>query len=272
MNALPRISLSVLLTLCCSVAGVAVAQDASKKGGPDLSNFPGEVMEDVLIPVPSEIFTVLEKLGDPDWKKEITAGVKAKFSERTDVALLLGTVVADGFLAVQAEDSKTVEQIGRDVLDLSKALGVKDSVLPHCNAIQEAAKAKDWDAVRKELDATQRTVRMTMEKMKDKSLAECVSVGGWLRGTQVVTSVINEGYTADKAELLNQPELVDYFRRSMAKAIAHLPKTEKLKQISKGLAEIHELMKGSGESVSKETVASIHKITGTLVSLMTSKS
>jgi hypothetical protein len=265
------------LAVACSLPAWCCAQDspsAAKEGSGelDLSKFPGQVMEDVIVPVPSEIFSVLEKLGDPDWKKEISTEVKAKFSERMDVALLLGTVVADGFLAVQAQDSKTVEAVGREVLDLAKALGVKDAVLPHCNAIQDAARANDWEKVRKELDATQRTVRQTMEKMKDNALAECVSVGGWLRGTQVVTSIINAGYTAEKAELLNQPELTDYFRDSMEEAITHLPQPEKLKLISSGLAQIHDLMiKGNG-TMSQEAVATINRITSALVLRMTSKS
>ena len=272
-----KISLCLSLALQLATGGMAAAQDqpsASKEGSGelDLSKFPGQVMEDVIVPVPSEIFSVLEKLGDPDWKKEINTEARAKFTERTDVALLLGTMVADGFLAVQAQDSKTVETIGRDVLDLSKALGVKDAVLPHCNAIQEGAKANDWDKVRKELDATQKTVRSSMEKMKDNALAECVSVGGWLRGTQVVTSVINLSYTADKAELLNQPDLTDYFRDSMEEAITKLPQPDKLKLISSGLAQIHDLMlKGNG-TMTQESVATIHRITSDLVLRITSKS
>lgn len=279
MRPFPLFPLTSIATILigCLLAHSSFGQESKPagkngSGGVDLSKFPGEVMEDVIIPVPSEIFGVLEKLGDPDWRKEINTKPSAKFSERIDVALLLGSVVADGFLAVQAQDAKTVEDIGRQVLDLSKALGLQESVLPHCNTIQEAAKDKEWDTVRKEFDATQRTVRLTMEKMKDKALAECVSVGGWLRGTMVITSVINSRYTEDKAELLNQPELVDYFRGTMAKSIARLPKPEKLKLIVKGLDQIHTLM-GNGETpLTKEEVAAIHRITSDLVLMMTTKS
>lgn len=277
-----RIPNTQSLTLCLVLAfhaGTAcriVAQDkpsAVKEGSGelDLTKFPGQVMEDVIVPVPSEIFAVLEKLGTPDWKKEISQEAPAKFSDRTDVALLLGTLVADGFLAVQAQDSKTVENIGKDVLDLAKVLGIKESVLSHCNAIQEGAKTNNWDNVRKELDATQKTVRTTMEKMKDNSLAECVSVGGWLRGTQVVTSIIKASYSADKAELLNQPDLTDYFRDNMEEAITKLPVPDKLKLISSGLAQIHDLMlKGNG-TMDLEAVATVNRITAELVLRITTK-
>ncbi len=249
----------------------APATNKKGTGDVDLSKFPGEVMEDVVIPVPSEIFSVLEKLGDPDWKREISVRVTPKFSDRIDIALLLGTVVADGFLAVQAQDSKTVETIGRKVLELSKALGLQDAVLPHCNTILDSAKDKQWETVRREFDATQHTVRLTMESMKDKALAECVSVGGWLAGTQVITSVITKHYTADKAELLNQPHLVEYFRASMKKAIAHLPNSDKLKLVSTGLKHIQDVMGDGSATLDKESVEAIHRITSELVATIISK-
>jgi len=148
----------------------------------DLSKFPGQVIDEVIVPVPSEIFTVLDKLGDPDWKAEVGITAKPAFSERTDVALLLGATVADGFIAVQAEDKKSVQDVGKNVLSLAGSLGVKDDVIRHCQAIEDAANATKWDVVRQELDATQATVRSKMVQMQDGALAECISVGGWLRG------------------------------------------------------------------------------------------
>lgn len=260
--------------VCLSALLPLKAQDkpsAAKEGSGelDLSAFPGQVMDDVIIPIPSEIFTVLDKLGDPDWKREIITENPPKFTDRTDIALLFGTVVADGFIAVQAEDAKSVENIGREVLDLAKALGVKDAVLPHCNAIQDASKKNDWEVVRRELDATQRTVREQMEKMKDASLAECVSVGGWLRGTMVVTNIISHKFTAEGAELLNQAELTDYFRDNIEEAITKLPKPDKLKLISSGLAQIHDIMLRGGEALDEEGVATIQRITSELVNRIT---
>jgi hypothetical protein len=276
LRSLPTSLCLLVLPLTFFLTSVAFSEEAKKpaakeSGDLDLSQFPGQVMEDVLIPVPSEIFGVLDKLGNPDWKKEIRTGLKVTFSDRAEIALLLGSVVADGFIAVQAQDPKAVQAIGSDVLSLSKALGVKEAVLPHCNSIAEAAQAKDWETVRRELDATQRTVRQTMDKMKDNALAECVSVGGWLRGTQVVTTIIKDSYSADKAELLNQPELVDYFRKSMTKASGQLKKTEKLKLILAGLGQIQAIMGKGDTTLSAEGVAQVHRITGDLVQHITSK-
>jgi hypothetical protein len=268
--------LAAAFTLAALAGPFSAAQDQPSKakegsGELDLTKFPGQVVDDVVVPVPSEIFGVLDKLGDPDWKKEVNVTPRPNFTERSDVALLLGAVVADGFIAVQAEDEKSVEQIGREVLDLSKALGVRDAVLSHCNAIQEAAKVNNWDVVRKELDATQKTVRDRMEKMKDGALAECVSVGGWLRGTQVVTSIIRKSFSAERAELLNQPELAVYFRDNVEEVITKVTKPEKLKLISSGLAQIHDLMVKGGDAITEESVGTIQRICNELVSRINTK-
>lgn len=266
----------ISVLLCLLSISFAPAQDrpsAVKEGAGelDLTKFPGQVVDDVIVPVPSEIFGVLDKLGDPDWKKEMNGDMRVAFTERSDIALLMGMVVAEGFVAVQAEDAKAVENVGRDVLNLAKGLGVEKSVIPHCNAIQEGATSKNWEQVRNELDATQRTVREQMEKMKDGALAECISVGGWLRGTQVVTNIVSKRFTPEQAELLNQPDLTEYFRDTMEEAITKLAKPEKLKLVSSGLAQIHDLMTKSGPNLSQESVETIQRITSELVNRITAK-
>lgn len=237
----------------------------------DLSRFPGQVIDEVIVPVPSEIFSVLDKLGDPDWKSFVGKGKRPNFSERTDVALLLGSTVADGFVAVQAQDKQAVRDVGRDVLSLATTLGVRDDVLRHYQAIQDAADASDWDQVRQQLDATQVTVRAKMQQMQDGALAECVSVGGWLRGTEVVTAVIGKNWTRERAELLYQPDLADYFNDSLEEMMTKVSKGTKLKEIADGLARLKELMDGGGEIISARAVNEMHALSADLVRKITSK-
>ena len=55
-----------------------------------------------------------------------------------------------------------------------------------------------------------------MNEVHDEKLSQLVSLGGWLRGTQVLTSVVDRHFSADGAELLHQPDLLDYFQRKLA--------------------------------------------------------
>lgn len=230
----------------------------------DPAKFPGYVVDDVVVPVPSEIFSVLDKLGEPNWRQELRGVKTAETSERPRLSLIFGIVVAEGFVAVQAQDKQAVEDIGRKVIDLSHGLGIHSSVLPHAQAILDAANKNQWSSIRKELDSTQRTVRTTMEKMKDTELSQCVSLGGWLRGTAAVTSVVGKNFSADRAELLYQPDLVRHFRGQISK-MTSTKKHPAVKAVDSGLKEILELMEKSSEGFKVETVARIGTICNDLL-------
>src|SRR5438445_11250120 len=81
-------------------------------------------VEDVVVPLPNEIFGALNKLGSVNWKQHVRSDKGPNFTERPRIALLLGTVIADGFIAVQAEDAPAVKDIGQRSLALGKGLGV----------------------------------------------------------------------------------------------------------------------------------------------------
>ncbi|MEM6280458.1 MAG: hypothetical protein AAF733_13330, partial [Verrucomicrobiota bacterium] len=138
----------------------------------DLSNFPGEIVEKVVVPIPAEIFSVLDKLEEPEWKSAIDLPEENETTtDRTMLALTFGSVVGEGFIAVQAESAEDIEKIGRRVLSLAESLGLSSAVQPHSLSIIEAATNRNWEAVREELDATQQTVRNTMEKLRDEELS-----------------------------------------------------------------------------------------------------
>jgi hypothetical protein len=258
-------------------AAPSIAADDNKvvpdkgAGELDLSQFPGQVVEEVIVPVPSEVFSALDRLGNQDWKAELKHAARATFTERTDVALLLGATVADGFLAVQAEDRKTVEDVGRDVLALATALGVREDVLRHCQAIDEAAKGAQWDTVRTELDATQATVKDKMNSLRDEAIAECISVGGWLRGTEVITGVICKSFSAERAELLYQPDLADYFNDAMEEMLVKAKNPARLKALADGLAQLREIMQSGDENLTEKSVKEMHRISAELVKSITTK-
>ncbi len=249
------------------IAGLSIGHSAGVEKF-DAGKFPGFVVDEVVVPVPSEIFSVLDKLGDPNWKEELRKVKVPETSDRIELSLAFGTVVAEGFVAVQAQDKQAVEEIGRDVITLSKSLGLSSSVIPHAQSILDAAKKNDWKAIRKELDQTQATVRATMERMRDGDLAQCVSLAGWLRGTASVTSVVSKAYTEDRAELLNQPMLVEHFSKSISgmskKAREHVIVTA----LAKGLITIHKQMDTPDGNISQEHINAIKTVCEDLLKLI----
>jgi hypothetical protein len=216
-------------------------------------------VEDVVVPLPNEIFGALSKLGTVNWKEHVRNDKGPNFTERPRIALLLGTVIADGFIAVQAEDAPAVKEIGQRVLALAKGVGVGNSITPHAKAIIDAADKRKWENVRQELDRTQNSVQQAMNEVHDEKLSQLVSLGGWLRGTEVLTSVVKEHFSADGAELLHQPDLLSYFQtRLRAMPEFNLPI---IRQIQDALVEVKPLIDVGDRRIAAESVKKVNEIT-----------
>jgi hypothetical protein len=215
-------------------------------------------IDDVVVPLPNEIFGALNKLDSVNWKEFVRTNKGTNFTERPRIALLLGAVIADGFIAVQAEDAPSVKEIGQRVVSLAKGIGVGNSIVPHAKAITDAADRRNWPAVRQELDRTQNSVQQAMNEVHDEKLSQLVSLGGWLRGTQVLTSVVNRHFSADGAELLHQPDLLEYFQRKLA----IMPEFDVpvIAQIKSSLQEVKPLIETS-DPITPVSVKKINEIT-----------
>jgi hypothetical protein len=110
-----------------------------------------------------------------------------------------------------------------------------------------------------------------MEALRDGALAECVSVGGWLRGTEVATDVIRRDYSGDRAEVLLQPDLADYFNDALEEMLTRARHADKLKAIADGVARLREIMQSGDDTLSEKAVREMHGITSTLVRSITTK-
>src|ERR1700677_820288 len=231
----------------------------------DIQKLPHEatLVDDVVVPVPSEVFGVLDKLGSPNWHEVLRTGKAVPPGDRPQTALLLGTVIAEGFIAVEAQEGEEVKKIGRNVLNLAAAIGVKKSVISRSNAIIEAADKKDWPKARQELDGALHDVKEAMIELHDDQLAQLVSLGGWLRGTEALTQVVQKNYTKDGAELLHQPLLLEYFQRRLNGMDEHLKKDPVVQSIQAKLDEIQPLI--TGQAISEKDVDGVLAIVQELV-------
>ena len=217
------------------------------------------------MPLPNEVFGALNKLGQVNWKEFVRTGKGSNFNERPRIALLLGSVIADGFIAVQAQDAPAVKEIGQRVQTLAKGINVERSITQHAKAIIEWADKKKWDNVRQELDRTQNSVQQAMNELHDQKLSQLVSLGGWLRGTEVLTSVVSKQFSQDKessqngAELLHQPDLLVYFQ----KQLGAMPEfnTPLLQDIRGALVEVKPLIDVGNQRISPQAVKKINEIT-----------
>ena len=83
---------------------------------------------------------------------------------------------------------------------------------PAAQSITQFAENDAWDQLNEELEATQNEVKKALEENRDTDLITLVSIGGWIRGTEVVTGLVLQNYNAEDAKLLRQPALVSFLK------------------------------------------------------------
>src|SRR5712692_6523699 len=106
----------------------------------------------ISIPTPGELFAALEKPGKPNWTGQYRGPIPTTYRNRAQIALNLGGLIADGFIAVEAQDSQQVKNIGADIIKMAKALGVSEKVLGRGNSINQFAENNEWSTLQEELE------------------------------------------------------------------------------------------------------------------------
>ncbi len=136
-------------------------------------------------------------------------------TDRADLAIELGFLIADGFLIVQAEQLDQVQDLANDLTRYGKALGAGDRVNRHAAGLLESAKDKNVDALKKELTATQHDVEVELVSLRDADLAHLISLGGWIRALEVSTVAVDNQFTAERARKVMREDIADYYTESV---------------------------------------------------------
>jgi hypothetical protein len=212
--------------------------------------------DSVTIPTPGELFAALSKPAKPDWAARYRGPIAMNYKTRAQIALNLGGLIADGFIAVEAQDTQQVKNVGGDIVKMAKALGVSESILGRGNSINQFAENDEWATLQEELEATQNEVKASMQSHRDQDLIILVSIGGWIRGTQVVSGVVEKNYDEKLGQILRQPELLRFIRSKIGQVAPELQNDPLVKSVNLQLGGIEELVAkpfGQGLSLAEVT-------------------
>src|SRR5436305_6360231 len=228
--------------------------------------------DSLTIPTPGELFAAFEKPGRPDWAGQYRTPIPMTYRNRAQIALNLGGLIADGFIAVEAQDSQQVKNIGTDIIKLAKALGVSENVLSRGNSINEFAENSEWDALQEELEATQNEVKSSMQSHRDQDLIILVSVGGWIRGTQAVSAAVMQNYDERAAKVLRQPALVSFIQSKLNDISPDVRDEPLIKEVSGQLPGIEKLVAFPvGKAPSADDVRKVNEAVGKIMSQIQAK-
>jgi hypothetical protein len=209
-------------------------------------------------PSVAEIFQQLDDLKPLPFDQLKRDFSQATHASREQMGMVFGGLVADGFLIVEAKKQNLVEDLGKVLLRQARSLGVGDRVMRHSASLTELGKKGDWLAVRRELISTQQDVEEAMTAMRDQKMAHLISLGGWLRGLEICAGAVESNYTTDRAAVLWQRDLINYFAeeiKTLPPAVAHKPLFEKVRA---GVEAIRALLNRAPEKLSLEDVKTLH--------------
>jgi hypothetical protein len=266
MKRVRRFVAAAFLVGCCAVIGAEPAKIPADQLAKAIR------IDSISIPTPGELFAALEKPGKPNWTGQYRGPVPTTYKNRAQIALNLGSLIADGFIAVEAKDSQQVKNIGTDIIKLAKALGVSENVLSRGSSINEFAENDEWDALQEELEATQNEVKSSMQSHSDQDLIILVSVGGWIRGTQVVSSAVMQNYDERSAKVLRQPALVNFIHAKLNDISPDLHDQPLIKEVSDSLPGIEKLVSfPPGKAPTADDVRKMNEAVGKVMSQIQAK-
>lgn len=196
----------------------------------------------------------------------------ANFSNRLQTALHFGSLVADGFLLTIAERPQDVQNIGRELIRQSRALGVGERLAKRSKSLLELSDKGDWVGMREELVKTQEDVEESMMELHDEEMAHMVSLGGWLRGFQLGAISTDERYSAPKAEILGRVEVMDYFLDRLDTLNPRLKATEMVREFIDRIKKIRLVaIEAQGQPPTADQVAKMRDLADQAERIATAK-
>jgi hypothetical protein len=203
----------------------------------------------------SQIFEELDRLKPLPFDKLWRPLPPPHAGKREHKALMFGQLVADGFLIVETERLNLIDELGRVLIREARALGVAERVMKHSASLTDLGKRGDWPEVRKELVATQNDVEQAMVDMRDQKMAHLISLGGWLRGLEMSAAAVEVKFSPQRAEILSQPLLLDYFEEELNTLPPPTTVDPLFEKIRAGVKQIRE---NTAHGVKIENVKAIH--------------
>lgn len=256
VKACHQMLLLVLFALIICQAINATAQD-------EQFGNPGHEREELGVnqytaPSIAQVFEQLDNLKPlpfDEIKRELPTAAPAS---REQKGLIFGGLIADGFLIVEAERKNLVEDFGRVLLREARSLGVGDRVTRHSASLIEKGRQGNWQAVRKELIGTQADVEKAMIALRDEKMAHLISLGGWLRGLEISTFAVATNFSSQRAQILVQPQLVNYFAEELNTLPPRLTHAQLFERIRAAVQSIEAVL--NSKAASRLTIADIQEI------------
>lgn len=211
-------AMSSRLAIACILLGanLSVAAEAKLRRLAPADMRSAVFLETVALPSPGEFLIAVDKQFDPNWSQLVKTSVPANTTSRAHLALQLGVLLADAFVATEAQDGQAARNAGRDLIATARKLNVGQNVLARGQGIAALADSGDWRTLREELDATQNDIRLSMQEQNDNALVVFLMTGSWVRQMELAAALAEANPSPAASALLVQPAIAGHLHDRMA--------------------------------------------------------
>ncbi len=263
-----KTSTTLLMSL---LIGLAPAQDKPEipEDLLDDEHFRNETaLNEFTVPSIAKVFNELEKISPLSYTSDHLKQHDRLPLDRSRLALRLGTLIADGFIAVQTGNSDDVPTIASHISRYAKALGAGERIKKHAASLLDHAKAKDLPRLKTSLAATQRDVERELASLRDPDLSHLISLGGWLQALDSASIAVNTKFTQERAATLFREDVADYYAESIGSlnpVISARPHVVKMRLLLQGLRNAMVLDEGALPTA--EEVKEVTEVSAELVKI-----
>lgn len=127
------------------------------------------------------------------------------------LALEMGYLLADGFIAVRSGHMNDVKPLALDLTRYGKAIGVGEKMNVHSASLLEHAEKGQLEEFKRILASTQGDVNEELTALRDPDLAHLLALGGWARALDASAAAIEQRFDARQASVIFYPEAPAYF-------------------------------------------------------------
>ena len=193
------------------------------------------------LPNTPSLFSSLKRALHPNWILLLVHQDIPTTSSRSQMAMIIGILMTNGYVAVEAQDGQEVKNIGRDILTLAKSLGINQRLLPQINHLIDVADGSDWDGLRHGLEQTQQDLKKALLEQQDENLVGLMTITSWLRANQLMVDILDQYYQRSLAGIVYQPNIYERIAVEMKILPQRIGSDPLVIQLQKGVAALGKL-------------------------------
>jgi len=253
-----------LLFLIAWVGAIAAENEEKAPYDPKTAKDAG-----VGMPTPYDKFLALDqvltktKVKWDDTFRKVAVDVDPDSFTDKDVAIpmILGVRIADGVMAIKANNAELLNKCAADIEKLAKKMGVADADLGRARAVRAAANKGEWLKVFMELGFLQQDIMKKIDQPEHATHGTLLIVCGWMEGARYTSTVVDENYSAETSNLLREPMLAKALKGKIEGLPANLQSSPLVAKLREVLPQIERILTIPLDgTISKENVGELNRL------------